>query len=100
MQLNQQTYFLRLAGQFNPFEQENRAASARTLAVAAIQLPDRKWSELARLELIKALQVDYSSADLLLKLVAVDLKLGNKDEAKIVFDKFKRADRKSNLVLP
>ena len=100
LNLDQQIYFLRLAGQFNPFDTSDRDASARILAVAAIQLPDRKWSELARLELIRALEVDYSSADLLLKLVAVDLKLGNKDEAKIVFQKFKRADPKSPLTLP
>ena len=89
---------MRMAGQFNPFDPQNRAASARIIAISALSSGEKAWLNAARPELIKAIQTDYSSADLLLKLITIDLKLENYSEAQFVYDQFKRVDRKSPLI--
>lgn len=87
-----------MAALLNPFDPQNRGASAHIIAVTALSSNDKSWMQAARPELIKAIQTDYSSADLLLKLITIDLKLGLGDEAQFVYEQFKRVDRKSPLI--
>lgn len=68
------------------------------MGVFAIQTQDKTWLEAARAELIYALRADYSSADLLLKLIAIDLKLGHNDEAQFIYEQFKRVDPASPVI--
>jgi hypothetical protein len=89
---------LRLAARLNPFDQQDRDASARYVAVAALTSDNKQWLEAARVECIIALQVDYSTADLLLKLMAIDLKLDNVKEAQFFYDQFKRVNPKSPVI--
>ncbi len=89
---------MRLAAAFNPFDPQDRAASARIIAIFALTNQSKEWMEAARPELIKAIQTDYSSADLLIKLIAIDLKLEHTQEAQFVYEQFKRVDRKSPLI--
>ena len=94
----QQAVYMRWSGKLNPFDLVNRGAAARMLTMAGLGREDRSLLEQARGELITALQDDYSSADLLLKLIVVDLKLDIPNEARFVFEQFKRIDAKSPLI--
>ena len=94
----QQVWYLREAGKLSPFDPLNRAASARMMAIVGLISDSKPWLEASRPELIKAIQTDYSSADLLLKLMAVDLKLNNTKEADFIFEQFRRVDMKSPLI--
>ena len=51
----------------------------------------------ARAELLHALDIDYTSADLLIDLVSLDLDLGNFDEAQRYYDQFKLVAKGSKL---
>ena len=90
--------FSRAAGKFNPFDPLDRGASARQLSIIALQQEDKGWLNAARSEVIYALKTDYSAADLLLKLVAIDLKLGDDKEAQTVFEQFKRVNPSSPII--
>lgn len=68
------------------------------IAVFALNNNSKDWMQAARPELIKAIETDYSSADLLIKLIAIDLKLEIFQEAQFVYEQFKRVDRKSPLI--
>lgn len=68
------------------------------MAVAALQAGDTTWLNAARSECVHALLVDFSSADILLKMVALDLKLELFDEAQFFYDQFKRVDAKSPII--
>jgi hypothetical protein len=90
---------MRVAGKFNPFDQQARGASARVLAATVLQQTnDKFWLEAARTELINALKVDYSAADMLLKLIVIDLKLDRIEEANFMYEQFKRVDPKSPVI--
>jgi len=73
-------------------------ASARALGTAAIQTKDKQLLEWGRAELFMALKVDYSMADLLLKLVAINLERDDIKEAQFIFDQFRRVDPVSPIV--
>ena len=100
--VQEQVVSMRRARELNPFESATRTGSARLMSVAALNLKDTKdgkdWLNAARAELLQAIQVDYSMADLLIKLVAVDLALDNVSEAQFIFDQFKRVDPISPVV--
>jgi hypothetical protein len=89
---------LRNAGRFNPFDPQDRAASARMLAILAIQNQTPEMLEWARAELVFAIQRDPTSADLLLKLMAIDLTLKRDQEAQFIYDQFKRVNAKSPII--
>lgn len=66
-----------------------------------VAFTDKKWLEAARWECLLALQTDYSSSDLLLKVIAIDLTIGSpalQQEANTLFELFKRLDPKSPLI--
>jgi hypothetical protein len=90
--------YLRAAAQYSPFDPQNRAASARYISIAALNTSNKQWLEAARVECIIALQVDYSSADILLKLMAIDLQLNNVAEAQFFYEQFKRVDASSPVI--
>jgi hypothetical protein len=89
---------LRDSAKYNPFDADHRGASARVLAAAALQSGNETWLNFARLECIAALQTDFSAADILLKLIAVDLKLNRFQEAQFMYDQFKRVDARSPVI--
>lgn len=91
---------LRLAGKYNPFDATDRGASARQMAIVAITLepPNRDWLLAARSEIIIALKTDYSSADLMIKLMAVDLRLGLEQESQLIYSELKRVNPNSPVV--
>ena len=93
-----QIYNMRQAARFNSLSPENRGASARILAIVGLTQEDLGWAHAARAELMVAVQRDFSAADLLLKLVAIDLKLKEFQEAKFVYEQFKRVDPKSPII--
>ncbi len=68
------------------------------MALVGLTSDNKQWLEAARPELIAALNVDFSTADLLLKLIAVDLKLNNTTEAQSFYEQFKRVNPKSPLI--
>ena len=88
---------LRLAGQLNPFDPNIRTGSAHflTMVVLSTKEPKREWLMAAKAEAIVALHVDYSMADLLLKVSNIDRLLGDNEEAQQYYDMFRRADPKS-----
>ena len=51
----------------------------------------------ARAELLNAIDTDYTSADLLIDLVTLDLDLGNFEEAQKYYDQFKLVAKGSKL---
>lgn len=59
---------------------------------------DIGWKRAARAEIIVALRTDYSSADLLAQLIAIDLALGLEAEAQLYYDQFKRVAKASPLI--
>lgn len=79
---------LRLAAKYNPFDQMMRGASARLIGNLAVAGGDAEILNVARHELGYALRVDFSSADLMLKLILVDLKLGTVESRKEAADVF------------
>lgn len=68
------------------------------MGVVAIQTDNKVWMDAARVELINAVRIDYSSADLLLKLIAIDLKLEHTQEAQFFYEQFKRVDPVSPVI--
>ena len=90
--------YLRLSARLDPFDADHRSASARVMGAASLQVGNESWLEAARLECIAALQTDFSAADILLKLVAIDLKLNRVTEAQFMYDQFKRVDAKSPVI--
>jgi len=89
---------LRLAGYFNPFDQQDRGASCRFLSAAGLQNNQQDWLEAAQADCTRAVTIDYSSADMLLKLVALDLRLSKLTEAQFVYEQFKRVDPNSPVI--
>ena len=89
---------LRNAGKYSPFDQQNRNGSAHWLTILAIQNQTPELLEGARAELVYAIQVDSSSADLLLKLMAIDLTLKRDQEAQFFYDQFKRVNAGSPVI--
>ena len=89
---------LRNAAKYNPFDQQDRNASARWLAILALQNQTPELLEGARAELVYAIKIDYSAADLLLKLMAIDLTLGRDPEAQFFYDQFKRVNSGSPVI--
>ena len=68
------------------------------MAEIALSNKDPEWEAAARSELLIALQTDFSSADLLAKLITVDLDLKNDTEAQHYYDQFKRVAKASPLI--
>jgi len=68
------------------------------MSAAALQNQYNDWLEAAQLDCIKAIIIDYSSADMLIKLVAIDLRLNKITEAQFVYDQFRRVDPKSPII--
>lgn len=68
------------------------------MANMAMTTTDKTWLPAARWECLVALQTDYSSADMIIKVVTIDLMLGNNDEANALFALFKRVDAKSDVI--
>lgn len=89
---------LRWARVLNPFDAQDRGGSCRVSAAYALQTNERGYWEFSRAECLRALQVDFSAADILLKTVALDLKLDNLAEAQFLYDQFKRADASSPVI--
>lgn len=75
-----------------------RGASARLMAVIAIDNNDKAWGQASIPELKKALEVDYTSADLLFKLITIELNLGQDKEAQFYFNRFKLVDSHSPFI--
>jgi hypothetical protein len=73
-----------------------RGASARFIFAIANSNPG--WQEAARVELIHALHVDYTAADMIISLVSIDLMLGRIDEAQAYYSQFKLAAKSSPLI--
>ena len=65
--------------------------------MVAIAGDNPEWRRPARAELLHAIDTDYTSADLLIDLVALDLDLGNFDEAQRYYDQFKLVAKGSKL---
>lgn len=82
----------------NPFDAQDRGLAARLTSAIALQTNDRQWLDIARYECIRALHTDYSAADILLRLVTVDARLGRKEEAQFIYQQFKRVDAKSPVI--
>ena len=75
-----------------------RHSSARQAAFIAIATNDRGWLIMARNRVAMALVVDSSYIDFIQKLLVLDIKLGDMEDAEKVFEVFKRYSPKSQLV--
>lgn len=88
----------RLAAILNPFDHDTRQAGARRYAAIAMQFNDKGLMQGARAELIEALRTDYSSADMLIKLVMIDLALDEISEAQHYYTQFKQVAKRSPFI--
>ena len=96
--IQRQIDYSRKAAQWWPFLYDHRIASADKIGLLATITEGNEWKEAAKPELMKALEVDNTSAVLLYRLIQIDLSLGNDSEAQWAFNRFKRVDRKSPLI--
>jgi hypothetical protein len=92
-----QVDYFRIAEQLNPFDVFIRGQTARAYAVTALRWNDKNWLILARGELLQAIKRDTTSADLIQKLIIVDLRLNNISEAQMFLGLFMKLDPKSDL---
>ena len=90
--------YLRIAGRYNPFNHDERMASANVMAFTALQTNDKGWLKAAKAEIAAALEVDSTDANLLLKGILVDLQLDDIAQAKIYYDRFQQVNRKSPIM--
>ena len=89
---------LREAARLDPFDWRKRNASANLLGIIAIKSADPAWQNAALPELRLALQTDYTSADMLFKVIAIDMAKENYAEAQQYYNQFKRVARASPLI--
>lgn len=86
------------AGKFSPFDIQNRGAACRYISALALQTTNEGLLELAHYECAKAIAIDYTDAQMLIKLFAVDLRLRKSAEAQFIFDQIRRVDPKSPVI--
>lgn len=77
------------AERFMPLDPFIRGSTARVAGAFALQIDDKNLQQFARDKLLQALRVDWTSADLMQKLLVLDLRLGNEREAQAVYQQFK-----------
>jgi hypothetical protein len=68
------------------------------MTISAIETDAVQPMEYARAEVLNALRIDYSDPDLLLKLFALDLRLGHQDEAGKAYNNFRRVNPNSPVI--
>lgn len=56
----------------------------------ALKTHNEQWLDAARIEILNALQVDYTDPGLLFELITIDLELDRIDEAKGLYGQFRR----------
>ena len=89
---------MRAAALYEPFDWRIRGASGRIAGEIALRTDNKGWKEAARIELKAALEKDYTAADLLHRLITIDLQLGHNVEAQHYYDQFKRVAKASPLI--
>lgn len=68
------------------------------MANIGIQVNNTEWKSAARIEILHALRVDKTAADLLLQLISIDLDLGLHEEADAYYQRFKLVARIDPLI--
>lgn len=75
-----------------------RGAAARRISQIAMLTDSAEWKAAAIPELRLALQIDYTSADLLARLIDFELNADQVEQAQAHFDKFRRIAKASPLI--